>query len=312
MVSGGETHTASDIREHAWILRQAPRGWAPYMRLIRLDRPIGTWLLLFPCWWSSLLAAGTVEHGLDATLAWYLLLFAVGALLMRGAGCTINDIFDRDIDAKVARTAARPLPSGEIRLRQALLFLLTQLALALVILVQFNGLTIFVGLLSMLLVVPYPLMKRITYWPQAWLGFTFNWGALVGWTAVAGELAWPAVLLYFGGVAWTLGYDTIYAHQDKEDDALIGVKSSALKLGAASRPWISVFYASAVLLFGAAGLVAEAAWPYYVGLAAVAGHLLWQVSSLNIDDPAGCWERFNSNRNVGWLLSAGALAGLVV
>ena len=311
MLGAGETRLASDIEEHAWVLRHAPRGWAPYLRLVRLDRPIGTWLLLFPCWWSALLAAGQ-QGGVDASLAWYCALFAAGALLMRGAGCTINDIFDRDIDAKVARTARRPLPSGEIRLRQALWFLFAQLLLAFVILLQFNLTTIIVGLLSMVLVVPYPLMKRITYWPQAWLGFTFNWGALVGWTAVAGELAWPAVLLYLGGVAWTLGYDTIYAHQDKEDDALIGVKSSALKLGAASRPWILVFYALAVVLFGAAGVLAEAAWPYYVGLLAVVGHFLWQVSSLNIDDPAGCLKRFKSNRDVGWLLSAGALAALFV
>ncbi len=312
MVGGGGTRIASDSREDAWILRQAPQGWAPYMRLVRLDRPIGTWLLLFPCWWSSLLAAGSAGLELDPTLSWYLVLFAVGALLMRGAGCTINDIFDRDIDAKVARTAARPLPSGEIRLRQALWFLFIQLALALVILLQFNVPTILVGLLSMLLVVPYPLMKRITYWPQAWLGFTFNWGALVGWTAVTGELGWPAILLYLGGVAWTLGYDTIYAHQDKEDDALIGVKSSALKLGQASRPWILIFYGLALLLFAASGVAAEVSWPYFVGLAGVGLHFLWQGSTVNIDDPSGCLRRFKSNRDVGWLLSAGALAALYV
>ena len=312
MVGGGETRLASDIREDAWILRRAPRPWAPYLRLVRLDRPIGTWLLLFPCWWSCLLAAGASGRGFDATIAWYLALFAIGALLMRGAGCTINDIVDRDIDGKVARTATRPLPSGEIRLRQALWFLFVQLALALVVLLQFNLTTIVVGLLSMLLVVPYPLMKRVTYWPQAWLGFTFNWGALVGWTAVTGELAWPAVLLYLGGVAWTLGYDTIYAHQDKEDDALIGVKSTALRLGSASKPWISFFYLMALLFFTAAAVVAEAGWPVYLALAAVAAHFLWQVLSLNTDDPAGCWVRFNANRNVGWLLSAGALASLFV
>ena len=310
MVGGGETRLASDIREDAWILRHAPRPWAPYLRLVRLDRPIGTWLLLFPCWWSCLLAADASGRGFDAGIAWYLALFAIGSLLMRGAGCTINDIVDRNIDGKVARTATRPLPSGEIRLSQALWFLFIQLVLALIVLLQFNLTTIAVGLLSMVLVVPYPLMKRITYWPQAWLGFTFNWGALVGWTAVTGALAWPAVLLYLGGVAWTLGYDTIYAHQDKEDDALIGVKSTALRLGAASKLWISLFYLVALLFFTAAAVVAGADWPVYIGLAAVAAHFFWQVSSLNIDDPPGCLRRFKSNRDVGWLLSAGALAAL--
>ena len=248
----------------SWVLRAAPAALRPYLQLARVDRPIGTWLLLFPCWWSYGLALTTT--GPLTAQPWQAWLpfagFALGALVMRGAGCTINDLADREIDAKVARTATRPLPSGRVTLRQALGFLLIQLLIGLLVLVQFNGFTILVGLAAMALVVPYPFMKRITYWPQAWLGFTFNWGALVGWAAAHGALEAPALLLYAGGIAWTLGYDTIYAHQDKEDDALIGVRSSALRLGAATRPWLLVFYGLALVLFLAAGAAAGAAWPF--------------------------------------------------
>ncbi len=237
------------------------------------------------------------------------LLFACGALLMRGAGCVVNDILDRDFDAKVARTADRPLPSGEVNLLQAGLFLLLLLSLSLTILLQMNALTILLGCASLLLVFPYPLMKRITYWPQAWLGLTFNWGALMGWTAVTGALGWPALLLYCGGIAWTLGYDTIYAYQDKEDDALIGVKSTALKLGSASKPWLTAFYAVALAFFGLAGLAAGLDWPFWIGLAAVALQLLWQVADLKMDRPSDCLAKFKSNRFTGWLLLAGILAG---
>ncbi len=299
---------ASDIRDH-WAYRVAPAALRPYLKLARIDRPIGTWLLLFPCWWS--LALASVSGGSWPDL-WLAVLFMVGAVVMRGAGCTFNDIADRDYDARVARTAERPIPSGQVTARNATLFLVLQLAIGLAVLLQFNLFTIGLGAASLVLVFSYPFMKRITYWPQAWLGLTFNWGALVGWSAVTGSLDWPALLLYAGGVAWTLGYDTIYAHQDKEDDALIGVKSSAIKLGAQTRPWLLAFYGLTLAFFLAAGLAAGLAWPFLAGLLAVALHFAWQVATLDIDDPANCLERFRSNRFVGWLLLAGFLgAGLV-
>jgi 4-hydroxybenzoate polyprenyltransferase len=227
---------------------------------------------------------------------------------MRGAGCTYNDIVDRDFDAKVARTAGRPIPSGQVSLVQAIAFLAALLGLGLVILLQFNGLAVLLGLASMALVLAYPFMKRVTYWPQAWLGLTFNWGALLGWAAATGRLDAPAVLLYGAGIAWTLGYDTIYAHQDKEDDALVGVKSTALRLGAHTKPWLVVFFVLAVLGFGAAGWAAALSWPFYLGLAGVAAQFAWQVATLDIDDPGGCLDRFKSNRFAGWILLAGIIA----
>ncbi len=314
---------ASDIRADHWVLRLAPRSLHPYLRLARLDRPIGTWLLLFPGWWAIALgdaAMGDAAMG-DSGLAgaatgeafvpsWRLyLLFAIGALLMRGAGCVVNDILDRDFDARVARTADRPLPSGEINLLQAGFFLILLLSVSFTILLQMNFLTILLGCASLLLVFPYPLMKRITYWPQAWLGLTFNWGALIGWTAATGFFGWPALLLYLGGIAWTLGYDTIYAHQDKEDDALIGVKSTALKLGTNTKPWLLVFYVLALVFFGLAGLAAGLTWPFWLGLAAVGLHFLWQVVDLKMEVPTDCLAKFKSNRVTGWLLLAGILAG---
>ena len=307
--AGAGKGSASDIRRDHWSYRLAPAGLKPYLSLARIDRPIGTWLLLFPCWWSFSLAAAA-EGSLPALLP--ILLFAVGALVMRGAGCTFNDIVDRDFDAKVARTATRPIPSGQVSLKQAWVFLALLLLAGLLVLLQFNLFTIAIGAASLLLVASYPFMKRITYWPQAWLGLTFNWGALVGWAAHQGTLAWPALLLYLGGLAWTLGYDTIYAHQDKEDDALIGVKSSALKLGAATRPWLVVFYGTTLALFAAAGLAAGLAWPFLLGIAAVGLHFAWQVATLDIDDPAGCLAKFHSNRFVGWSLLAGILASALL
>ncbi len=235
-------------------------------------------------------------------------LFAIGALVMRGAGCIVNDIADRNIDAQVARTAQRPIASGQVSVARAVAFLGALLLLGLVILIRFNGFAILLGVAALPLIAAYPFMKRITYWPQAWLGLTFNWGALLGWAAVTGGLGPPALLLYAAGVAWTLGYDTIYAHQDKEDDALVGVKSSALKLGARTRPWLIVFYAAAWLLMLASGAAAGLAWPFYLGLAGVAAQFAWQVATLDIDDPAGCLARFKSNRYTGWILLAGIVA----
>src|SRR5215471_14167633 len=227
----------SDIHQSDWVERYLPVWCWPYARLARLDRPIGTWLLLFPGWWGIALASpGWPDPRL-------LLLFAVGAAAMRGAGCTLNDIADRHYDAQVARTRLRPLPSGAVNLRQAVLFLVLQLAVGATVLFTLNRTSVLLGFAVLGLIGTYPFMKRITYWPQLFLGLNFNWGALLGWTAVSGVLALPPILLYLGGVFWTIGYDTIYAHQDKEDDVRIGVKSSAIALGPHTRPWLFAFYA---------------------------------------------------------------------
>lgn len=297
------TATASDIPRESWITRYLPRGAQPYARLMRADRPIGTWLLLFPCWWGLALAS----PGLPP--ASYLLLFAIGAFVMRGAGCTYNDIVDRDFDGRVARTADRPIPSGAVTLRGAVAFLLAQLLAGLAILLAFDATTIALGVASLVLVFTYPLMKRVTWWPQFFLGLTFNWGVLMGWTAVAGALGAPALLLYAGGIAWTLGYDTIYAHQDKEDDALVGVKSSARRLGDRTRPALFAFYAAAAALFGAAGHAAGLSWPFWVALAAAGAQMAWQAWRVDTDQPADCLAKFRSNRLVGWILLAGIVAG---
>lgn len=292
----------TDIRD-GWIDRLAPPASRPYLRLARLDRPIGTWLLLFPCWWSLALAA---EGWPDL---WLMALFAAGAVVMRGAGCVVNDILDRDIDAQVERTRARPIPSGQVTVRQALAFLLALLLVGLVILLTLNVASVALGVASLVLVFTYPLMKRITWWPQAFLGLTFNWGALMGWTAVRGELDWPALALYGAGIVWTLGYDTIYAHQDKEDDARIGVKSTALRLGDQSKIWIYAFY---TLTFGglsvAGSLAGVGSWFHPILMVAVM-HLAWQVATWIPDDPADCLAKFRSNRWFGWLVLAAIVAG---
>ena len=294
--------SASDINPDSWVDRWAPSGWRPYLRLARADRPIGTWLLLIPCWWGAAMAS----TGLPSAL--YFLLFAVGALVMRGAGCTVNDLADRKFDRMVARTATRPIASGQISVPQALIFVVFLSGIGLTVLVQFNALTIQLGVASLALVALYPFMKRFTYWPQAFLGLTFNWGALVGWTAVAGDLQAPAVWLYVAGIFWTLGYDTIYAHQDKADDLLVGVKSTALKFGAATPRWLMLFYGTAVGLIGVAGWSAALAWPFFVGLTAGAVHLTWQVRTVDLEDPKSCLRFFKSNRDFGLMV----LAGMVI
>ena len=295
---------ASDIPAESWINRLAPKSLRPYLQLARIDRPIGIWLLLLPCWWSVSLASS------GAWPDWLLIaLFATGALVMRGAGCTINDIADREFDARVARTASRPLPSGAVNVRQALFFLALQLAIGFLVLLRFNSFAVIVGAVSLLLVALYPFMKRITYWPQAVLGLAFNWGALLGWAAVRGDLGTPAMALYAAGVLWTLGYDTIYAHQDKDDDILIGLKSVALKLGDATRPWLFVFYGGTVGLMALAGMLAELAWPFYAFLALAAGHLTWQAAMVDLDEPKDCLAKFKSNQHFGWIVLIGVLAG---
>ncbi len=296
----------TDIRTGDWADRHAPRALLPYIRLARLDRPIGTWLLLLPGWWAIALAGAPWP---DPRL---MLLFGLGAIVMRGAGCTLNDIFDRDIDAQVARTRPRPLPSGQLSLRQALLFLVLELALGAVILLSLNRAAILLGLLVLVLVATYPVMKRVTYWPQFFLGLNFNWGALMGYAAATGELALPALLLYGGGILWTLGYDTIYAHQDKEDDALIGVKSSALALGERTRPFLFLFYGAAIVLWAGAGYAAHLAWPFWLALLLVLLQFLKQAATVDLASPPDCLAKFRNNRDAALILLAGFIAAHLV
>ncbi|RDD61865.1 4-hydroxybenzoate octaprenyltransferase [Ferruginivarius sediminum] len=294
----------SDIPTGSWIDRYAAPGTRPFLRLARLDRPIGWWLLMWPCWFGAGLAAAAAS---ELPSPYLLVLFLIGAVAMRGAGCTYNDIVDRNIDTKVARTATRPIASGAVSVRQAWMLLVGLCLIGLAVLVQLGTTAIIVGLAALLLVAAYPFMKRITYWPQAWLGLTFNWGALVGWAAATGELGWPALWLYIGGIAWTLGYDTIYAHQDKEDDALIGVKSSALKLGDKTQPALVAFYIVAVGCWTAAGAITPVHWTYLLGVGAVAVHFAWQALTLDINDHRDCLAKFKSNRFIGALLFLGIL-----
>ncbi len=293
-----------------WVDRLAPPAWKPYLRLARFDRPIGAWLLLFPAWWSQALAE--VSLGQPHPNLWYLALFWIGAFVMRGAGCTYNDIVDRDYDARVARTAARPIPSGQVSVFQAYVFLGILCALGLLVLVQFNLFTIILGASSLLLIAIYPFMKRVTSWPQAVLGLTFKWGALVGWSAVMGSLSAAALALYAGCVLWTIGYDTIYAHQDKEDDALLGLKSTALRFGADTRRWLTAFFAGAVILWALAATLAGAHLPFFASLALVAAHFAWQISTVDIADPRNCLVRFKSNQVVGWILSFGLVVDMML
>ena len=302
------TETVPDAAAGNWVDRRAPRAAKPYLRLARFDRPIGAWLLLFPAWWSQALAE--LWLGRPYPNPWYLLLFLVGAFVMRGAGCTYNDIVDRDYDARVARTAARPIPSGQVGVTAAFAFLALQCLAGLVVLLQLNWFTVALGASSLLLIAVYPFSKRFTFWPQAVLGLTFKWGALVGWAAVTGSLALPALALYAGSVLWTIGYDTIYAHQDKEDDALLGLKSTALRFGGATPRWLAGFYAGAIILWGAAGLLAGAGVVFLLALGLIALQLAWQIRTLDMDDAGNCLARFKSNRLVGWLLLAGLAADM--
>ncbi|MCC6735005.1 MAG: 4-hydroxybenzoate octaprenyltransferase [Bauldia sp.] len=290
--------------------RYLPAALRPYARLARWDRPIGWWLLLLPCWWAATLAADSLGRAYPDP--WHAVLFLVGAIAMRGAGCTFNDIVDRDLDAKVARTRSRPIPSGRVTARQAAAFLALQAIVGLAVLLQFNGLTIALGVGSLAVVALYPFLKRVTDLPQLGLGLAFSWGALVGWTAATGSLGLAPVLLYLGGVAWTVGYDTIYALQDKEDDALIGVRSSALLFGARTKAAVAACYAIAVVLWAGALASAGVAWPAWVGLAAGAAQLGWQVARIDLADGALALRLFKSNRGFGLVLLAGLLGSAVV
>ncbi len=293
-----------------WVDGRAPAWMRPYLRLARFDRPIGAWLLLLPCWWSAGLAAIAARAALP-NLA-HVALFFVGAFVMRGAGCTWNDIVDRDLDARVERTRSRPIPSGQVSVTQAAAFLLAQALVGLLVLLQFNAFTVIIGIASLAVVAIYPFMKRITYWPQIVLGLAFSWGALMGWPAWFGRLDAPAYLLYAGSIAWVIGYDTIYAHQDREEDALIGVKSTALLFGPRTKPMLALFYALAVLLIGAAGGAAAAGVPFWLGLLGFAAHLAWQIARLDIADPDVCLAVFKSDRDAGLILFAGMVADCLV
>lgn len=290
-----------------WVDRLAPAATRPFLRLSRADRPIGTWLLLLPCWWGLALAAlNTGRFGFIDL--WIAVGCAIGAFLMRGAGCTWNDITDRDIDGSVARTASRPIPSGQVGVRAALAWMLAQTLVSLLILLTFNWAAIGLGVLALLPVAIYPFAKRFTWWPQVFLGIAFNWGALLAWTAHTGSLGWPAVMLYFGGIAWTLFYDTIYAHQDVDDDALIGVKSTARLFGDNSQHWLRGFLMAAVALVGLAVIGAAIDRSMLALVVALGGpwafgwHMAWQLRQFDANDSISLLRLFRSNRDAGIIL----------
>jgi 4-hydroxybenzoate polyprenyltransferase len=297
-----------DAHAQNWVDRFAPPKLRPWLKLGRFDRPAGTWLLLLPGWQAVVLAASERGRMPDLKL---IVLFAIGATVMRAAGCAYNDIVDRDLDAKVSRTAGRPIPSGQISVKGAWAFLVGCSLVGLAVLLSMNLLAIGLGVLSLGLVAAYPFMKRVTWWPQAWLGLTFNWGAPLGYAAAAGELTPTALLLYASGWFWTLGYDTIYAVQDLEDDALAGVKSTARRLGAAAPRAIAGFYLACAALALAAGAVARMGPLFYACWVLYGLHFAWQARRLRLDDPQGALELFKSNREAGLLLAIGFGLGLI-
>lgn len=303
----------ADAPSGHWTYKSLPRSAWPYAQLARWDRPIGWWLLLWPCWWSAALAP--LARSGEALPVWlqlanplHIVLFLIGAIAMRGAGCTYNDLVDQNIDNQVARTRSRPLPSGQVTRKQAKIFLSAQLLVGLLVLLQLPTFAIFIGLCSMLPVAVYPFMKRITDWPQLFLGLAFSWGALMGWVAVYESLSLAPLLLYIGCIFWTIGYDTIYAHQDKEDDALVGVRSTALLFGDRTKLAISILYALMLILFAAAFTTVGALWPAYLGLAFAGAHLVRQIIVLDIDNADQCLALFKSNTLVGWLIFGGLIA----
>ena len=299
----------ADATGNNWVDRYAPLWTRPYLRLSRFDRPIGSWLLLMPCWWSAALAAGVASdlRQLPATIA----LFFIGAFVMRGAGCTWNDITDRDLDGSVERTRSRPIPSGQVSIRQAAVWLVLQALIGLIVLLQFNRFAIATGISSLIIVAAYPFMKRITYWPQSVLGLAFSWGALMGFAVLLGRIDAAALALYAGSICWVIAYDTIYAHQDAEDDVLIGIKSTALLFGERTKSALTLFYSLAVVLICVSLVLAGAGWLAWFGLAAFAAHLAQQVVRLDIRNSMLCLRIFKSNRDAGLLLFAGILADTV-
>jgi 4-hydroxybenzoate polyprenyltransferase len=306
----GKAGAPAEAGVQNWVDRFAPQAWLPYLRLARADRPIGTWLLALPCFWAVGLA-GRVS-GAAYPDPWLLVLFAIGAVSMRAAGCTYNDIVDREFDARVTRTRERPLPSGQVSVAQARAFMGALGLIGLAVLLSYNSLTILLGLLVLPLVAIYPFVKRFSYWPQVVLGLAFNWGALMGYAAVQGRLAWPALILYGGAVCWTIGYDTIYAHQDREDDDLVGLKSTALKFGRATRPWLALLYGLAFAGITLAGVLAEMGTVFLLGMLLAGAQLAWQVATLDIDDAENCLTRFRSNRDFGAIVFAAIVLDMVL
>ena len=308
MTQTPDPHSIPADSETNWLLsRLSPRTQA-YAQLARYDRPIGAWLLFWPCFWGLFLA-GAVNNVWPPFTD--IIAFAIGALAMRGAGCTYNDIIDRELDAQVARTALRPLPSGRVSLSGAWGFFIAQLFIGLLVLLSFQSLFMFVlGLAALGLVAAYPFMKRFTYWPQAWLGLTFNWGALMGYAVISDNVPPQAMLLYAAGFFWTLGYDTVYAHQDKEDDALIGIKSTALLFGARTKPMLAVFYALALACLAGAAIVGQIGILFWTALPIIAWHLLMQVSRLDIDNGETCLQIFRANRNTGLIIGLAFILGI--
>ncbi|CAA7037430.1 unnamed protein product [Microthlaspi erraticum] len=301
-----EEKSGVGVKEASWIDLYLPEEVRGYAKLARLDKPIGTWLLAWPCMWSIALAAD--PGGLPSFKM--MGLFGCGALLLRGAGCTINDLLDQDIDTKVDRTRLRPIASGLLTPFQGLQFLGVQLLLGLGILLQLNNYSKVLGASSLFLVFSYPLMKRFTFWPQAFLGLTINWGALLGWTAVKGSLEPTIVLpLYLSGVCWTLVYDTIYAHQDKDDDVKVGVKSTALRFGENTKLWLTGFGTASMGFLALSGLSADLGWQYYASLAAASGQLGWQIGTADLSSRDDCSRKFVSNKWFGAIIFSGVVLG---
>ncbi len=304
----------ADAPSGHWVYRALPRGLWPYAQLARWDRSIGWQLLRWPCWWSAALAATAHARAGDSLLSllpspWHLVLFLIGAIAMRGAGCTYNDIVDEEIDSMVERTRSRPLPSGQVTRRQAWTFLVLQALAGLLVLLQFNTFSIVLGLASLAIVAVYPFMKRITDWPQLVLGLAFSWGALMGWAAAFGDIDGPAVLLYFGSIMWVIGYDTIYAVQDKEDDAIVGVRSTARLFGDSTKSWLIGLYGGALILFASAYAAAEVPVPALAGIFVAGAHMARQIWALDLDNPDQCLRLFKSNNMVGWLIFLGLIGG---
>jgi len=306
----GSDGKVADAPRGNWVDRLLPSRARPYARLARLDRPIGWWLLLWPCWWSSALATNYVEAPVPVLP--HLLLFLVGAIVMRGAGCTYNDIVDRKIDAAVARTRSRPIPSGQVSVAGAFVFMVVLTLIGLVVLLQFDPFTVLLGIASLGTIVIYPFLKRFTNWPQIGLGISFSWGALMGWSALFGDVDLPAIVLYVGCIFWVIGYDTIYALQDKEDDTLAGVRSTARSFGHRAKRLIAVSYTVATLLFATAFWLADTGIIAFAGLALGAAHLAWQVKTLDTENPERCLRLFRSNRDYGWILFMGILIDGIV
>ncbi|XP_060527434.1 4-hydroxybenzoate polyprenyltransferase, mitochondrial [Cylas formicarius] len=299
-------HTRQDEPKlAARLVDNAPQKIKPYLKLIRLDKPTGTWLLFWPCSWG--IASAAIPGCFPDP--YMLVLFGTGALIMRGAGCTINDMWDRDIDSKVQRTRDRPLVNNDVTLKQSFIFLGGQLSLGLGVLLQLNWYSVFLGASSLVLVATYPLMKRYTYWPQLMLGFTFNWGALLGYSAVKGYLDASCVPLYLAGVCWTIVYDTIYAHQDKTEDLRIGIKSTAIKFDQHTKEWLSGFSATMVANLLLSGYLAAQTWPYYAAVGVAASHLAHQIATLDVASVKDCSQKFASSARIGSFLFAGIVLG---